>query len=85
MMVSWDHCIAPRGKYVCILSTTVETSNPERELEPAFKLLGRIEQKFTQVSNVYEPMDNGSSDKVTIEAVDLLVLFLHSDLRFPFL
>lgn len=31
--------------YIAIVSTVVETSTPELELEPGFKLLGPIEQK----------------------------------------
>ena len=44
MMVSSAHCVAGKGKYIAIVSTTVETDDPRAELEPGVKLLGeRIE------------------------------------------
>merc|ERR1712113_768074 len=39
MMVSFAHCIAARDKYVAIVSTVVEKADPEKEIEPALKLL----------------------------------------------
>lgn len=32
--------VAAAGKYIAIVSTTVETSAPLKEIEPAIKLLG---------------------------------------------
>jgi Rab GDP dissociation inhibitor len=40
MMVSSAHCVAGKGKYIAIVSTTVETDDPRAELEPGVKLLG---------------------------------------------
>lgn len=48
-MVSFSHQVASNGKYVAIASTTVETSNPFRELQPAFDLLGPIMQRLVTV------------------------------------
>ena len=53
-MVSSAHNVCPAGTYIAIVSTTVETDKPEMELEPAFKLLGQIKEKFVQISPVYE-------------------------------
>jgi len=39
MMVSWAHSIAAKDKYVAIVSTVCETADPEKEIEPAVKLL----------------------------------------------
>eukprot|EP00928_Gymnodinium_smaydae_P050350 TRINITY_DN3390_c0_g1_i1.p2 TRINITY_DN3390_c0_g1~~TRINITY_DN3390_c0_g1_i1.p2 ORF type:complete len:456 (+),score=115.91 TRINITY_DN3390_c0_g1_i1:80-1447(+) len=66
MMVSWAHQIAARDKYVAIISTVVETSNPEKELDPALKLVGPIAHKFVTVSDYKVPTDNGSSDNVFV-------------------
>ena len=44
-MVSGAHNVAPKGKYICIVSTIVETANPEKEIEPAYSFLGKIEDK----------------------------------------
>ena len=41
-MVSYAHMVASPGKYIAIVSTTVETANPLREIEPGLQLLGHI-------------------------------------------
>jgi len=68
MMVSWAHNIAAKDKYVAIVSTVVETADPEKELEPAYKLLGPILDKFMSVSDMRVPVDNGSADNVYVTA-----------------
>lgn len=44
-MISYAHNVAAQGKYIAIVSTTVETSEPETEIEPALELLEPIDQK----------------------------------------
>lgn len=44
-MISYAHNVAAQGKYIAIVSTTVETSEPENEIEPALELLEPIDQK----------------------------------------
>lgn len=68
MMVSWAHCIAAKDKYVAIVSTVAETANPEKELEPAYKLLGPILEKFVDVSDIHVPVDDGVADQVFVSA-----------------
>eukprot|EP01104_Vermistella_antarctica_P000512 TRINITY_DN10672_c0_g1_i1.p1 TRINITY_DN10672_c0_g1~~TRINITY_DN10672_c0_g1_i1.p1 ORF type:complete len:448 (+),score=130.64 TRINITY_DN10672_c0_g1_i1:33-1346(+) len=58
--------VCPKGYYIAEVSTTVETDNPEAELEPGIKLLGDILEKFTQVSDIFEPTDDGADSKVFI-------------------
>jgi len=65
-MVSFAHHIAPKGKYVALVSTIVEGSNPEAELEFALKLLGPVVDKFVSVSDLYEPLEDGTKDRVYI-------------------
>lgn len=43
--VSFAHNVAAAGHYIAIVSTTVETDNPEAELKPGLDLLGPIEEK----------------------------------------
>merc|ERR1712151_1031546 len=62
MMVSFAHCIAAKDKYVAIVSTVVETGNPQAEIAPALKLLGPILHKFDTVSDFKVPVDNGLKD-----------------------
>lgn len=49
-----------------MISTTVETSNPELEIKPALELLGDVLEMFVQVSPVYVPNDDGRSDNVSL-------------------
>lgn len=65
-MVSATHNVCAKGFYLAIVSTTVETSNPEEELAPGLMLLGNILEKFVSVSDLYEPVDDGANSKVFI-------------------
>lgn len=47
------------GKWLAFVSTTVETANPEAELAPGLALLGPLDEKFIEVQDVYEPIENG--------------------------
>lgn len=40
--VSYKHKVCSKGIYIAIVSTTVETKKPEKELEPGIDLLGKI-------------------------------------------
>uniref|UniRef100_A0A8C5PIF6 Rab GDP dissociation inhibitor n=1 Tax=Leptobrachium leishanense TaxID=445787 RepID=A0A8C5PIF6_9ANUR len=63
-MISYAHNVAAQGKYIAIASTTVETSEPEKEIEPALELLEPIDHKFVAISDLFEPTDNGSESQV---------------------
>jgi len=65
-VVSFAHNVAKKGYYLAIVSTTVETDNPEAELKPGLAILGSVEEKFFSVSDIYEPIDDGSKSKVFI-------------------
>ena len=69
MMVSSAHCVAGKGKYVAIVSTTVETNDPKSELEPGIKLLGRVIARFDSVADSYEPTNDSAADKCFISQV----------------
>ncbi|KAL5013112.1 hypothetical protein ScPMuIL_007382 [Solemya velum] len=60
------HCVSSKGFFLAIVSTTVETDNPEQELLPGLQLLGQIEEKFVEVSDLYRPIDNGVSSQVFV-------------------
>jgi len=64
--VSSNHNVCPKGFYIAIVSTIVETAEPEKELEPGFKLLGEIVDKFVYVSDIYAPTNNGVDDNLFI-------------------
>lgn len=65
-MISYAHNVAAQGKYIAIVSTTVETNDPEREIRPALELLEPIEQKFVSVGDIYAPTDMGTESQIFI-------------------
>ncbi|KAH0617187.1 hypothetical protein JD844_028999 [Phrynosoma platyrhinos] len=65
-MISSAHNVAAQGKYIAIVSTTVETSEPEKEIKPALELLEPIEQKFVSVSDLFAPTDLGRESQIFI-------------------
>ncbi|KAJ3124712.1 Rab GDP dissociation inhibitor alpha [Nowakowskiella sp. JEL0407] len=64
--VSDAHNVCAKGYYVAIVSSIVETSTPEKELEPGLALLGAYLEKFVHISDLYEPLEDGKSDQVFI-------------------
>jgi Rab GDP dissociation inhibitor len=54
-MVSSVHNVCKQGHYIAIISTNVETNNPEAELAPAFAIVGAVDHKFITVNsrNIY--------------------------------
>jgi Rab GDP dissociation inhibitor len=57
---SFAHNVAANGKWLAFVSTTVETANPEAELAPGLALLGPVDEKFVEVCEVHEPLEDGS-------------------------
>lgn len=47
--VSFAHHVAPKGKYIAIVSTEVETSQPLQELAPGLSMLGDIQERFDSI------------------------------------
>ncbi|CAK7295818.1 Rab GDP dissociation inhibitor beta [Vulpes lagopus] len=60
------HNVAVQGKYIAIVSTTVETKEPEKEIRPALELLEPIEQKFVSISDLLVPKDLGTESQIFI-------------------
>ncbi|XP_048410061.1 rab GDP dissociation inhibitor beta [Stegostoma tigrinum] len=65
-MISYAHNVAAQGKYIAIISTTVETNDPESEIKPALELLEPVEQKFVCISDMYVPTDMGTESQIFI-------------------
>lgn len=51
--------MAPTNKWLAFVSTTVETEDPESELQPGLALLGPILEKFVEVKDIYGPTQDG--------------------------
>jgi Rab GDP dissociation inhibitor len=70
MMVSAVHQVCKSKYYIVIISANVETDNPEKELEPAFTLVGPVKEKFVTVSEVWVPAGDTSDGVVVTKSLD---------------
>jgi len=68
LCVSFAHNVSAKDWYVAIVSTTVETANPEAELEPGLRLLGPVAEKFVNVSDLYVPKEGEEKDNIFVSA-----------------
>uniref|UniRef100_A0A8C5CX09 Rab GDP dissociation inhibitor n=1 Tax=Gadus morhua TaxID=8049 RepID=A0A8C5CX09_GADMO len=65
-MVSCTHNVASEGMYIATVITTIETSNPEREVQPALELLQPILQKFVSIKNLVVPSEDGAKSQIFV-------------------
>lgn len=56
--VGHRHSVTAKDWYIVTISTVVETGQID-ELQPAFAILGDIEDKLVFFSHLYEPLDSG--------------------------
>lgn len=78
-MVSHVHAVAPEGKYIAVVSTNVETKEPEKELNVAMAFLGKVDQKFFWVTNCYVSCNDPTKDNCFItSSYDATTHFLTS-------
>lgn len=66
MMVSSVHSVCKKDYYIAIISTTIETANPEAEIEIAFEMLGPVKEKFLKIYDRYVPTKGDISDGLVI-------------------
>jgi Rab GDP dissociation inhibitor len=45
-MVSSAHAVCAKGLYIAMISTTVETETPSKEIAPALEILGHVLEMF---------------------------------------
>jgi len=64
--LNYTHCVCKKGYYLAIISTVVETDNPEKELKPAFDVIGKVLDTFITITPQYEPVDESFKDNVYI-------------------
>lgn len=74
--MSQTNAVTAKGRYLAIVSTTVETGDPEAELGPGLQLLGKIDKKFVWVSEQFEPQDDGRESKVSILGTSTLYTYM---------
>ena len=65
-MVSHAHAVCAKDLYIAIVSATVETANPQAEIEPALALLGGVREMFVSVSELHEPTNNSTKENLHI-------------------
>ncbi|KAI9244348.1 GDP dissociation inhibitor [Sporodiniella umbellata] len=64
--VSDAHMVCPKGYYLAIVSTIVETQNPSDEVKEGLKLLGPVQDMFIHESPLEEPVEDGTKDHVFV-------------------
>ncbi|CAG0920730.1 unnamed protein product [Notodromas monacha] len=65
-LVSATMSVAPKGWYIAMVSTTVETADPESEIKCGLDLLGPVKQKFVIVSDIYKPKSDGLDSQIFV-------------------
>lgn len=65
-LISYTHQVSANGWFIAMVSTTVETNDPEAEIQPGLELLGPIRQKFMSVSDYLVPTDDGLQSQIFI-------------------
>lgn len=66
LVLSSNHKTTPEGKFLALVSTTVETNEPAEELRPGVDLLGHVLESFVVVNDILEPVNDGREDQVYI-------------------
>ena len=69
-MVSATHNVCAKGHYLAIVSTIVETDNPQEEIKPGLNLLGPIAEKFTNITDLFEPTTHGEDNVYVSSSYD---------------
>lgn len=67
-LVSFQHGVSLKGKYIAIVSATVETNNPIAEIEKPLELLGNVEEKFIKISDMYVATETNPKDNIFVTA-----------------
>lgn len=65
-MVSSAHAVCAKGLYVAMISTTIETKNPEEEIRPALDMLGQPLEMFVKISDLHVPSEDGTASQLFI-------------------
>uniref|UniRef100_A0A8D2ZCT2 Rab GDP dissociation inhibitor n=1 Tax=Scophthalmus maximus TaxID=52904 RepID=A0A8D2ZCT2_SCOMX len=66
-VVSYAHNVASDGMYIATVSTTTETSQPEKEVQPGLDLLEPIMQKLVAISsNLLVPYEDGRESQIFV-------------------
>jgi len=64
--VSFAHNVAPKGMYIALVASQLETDNVEKELLPGVKILGQTLQTFYSVTPLFDPASNPAVEGIHI-------------------
>ncbi|KAF9582815.1 Rab GDP dissociation inhibitor alpha [Lunasporangiospora selenospora] len=64
--VSSAHNVCGKDYHLAIVSTIVETDNPQTEIQPGLSLLGPIVEQFVEIADISEPTDDGTQDQIFV-------------------
>jgi len=64
--VSYAHEVAPEPMFICLVSTVVETPDPQRELAPGLAFLGTILQQFWSIDPLFVPSNDWEREGIHI-------------------
>jgi Rab GDP dissociation inhibitor len=67
-IVGPSHQVAAKGRYVAIVSTTVETAKPQEEVNAGLALLAPLVAKFDNIVESFVPVDDGTASRCFITA-----------------
>jgi Rab GDP dissociation inhibitor len=67
-LVSHTNLVAAKGWYLAMVSTTVETDDAEAEIKVGLDLLGDVAEKFVYISDVFEPVEDGTLSQLFISS-----------------
>lgn len=62
------HKVTSKGKYAAIVSTTVESAEPKKEVQKGLDLLGALVARFDNIEDTFVPVEDGSTSRVFISA-----------------
>lgn len=63
LVLSYNHRTTPEGRFLALVSTTVETDDPEEEVRPGIELLGDVIESFVAIDDLYEPKEDGKKNR----------------------
>jgi Rab GDP dissociation inhibitor len=67
--VSYLHKVVAENKWVAVISTQQESKEEAKaEIEPALKLLGKVDDLFLWTSDYYKPTSDGTNDQVFVSS-----------------
>eukprot|EP01083_Nonionella_stella_P223241 795826_1 len=58
--------VAPKNRWIAMISAQVYTNNPKKELTCAYKLLGKVLKDFFSVNDTYKSVNDKENDNIYI-------------------